>query len=203
MQALLLESPGAPTEESTSTETLTPSAPTSTFTPEPFALQLTPLPSETPLPTLELPTLPPNPPALQIWDGLPTYLAESKPGLYFRLRFDPNLWALTTDNFGFPALGHRNIPDCMISPAAGRGLPLNATVEHDIRKLEAVNYQIDTVYLNGVRQFVNYTGGDGNVYTAFEVAFQDQADQCLTDAEAVLGTLKSVLASQATPVSAP
>ncbi len=166
-------------------------------------MQFTPVPTETPLPTLELPTLLPNPPALQIWDGLPTYLAESKPGLYFRLRFDPNLWALTTGNFGFPALGHRELADCMISPAAGRGLPLNGTVEHDIRKIGPIHYQIDTVYLNGVRQSVNYTGGDGNIYTAFEVAFQDQADQCLLDAEAVLATLKSVLASQATPVSTP
>lgn len=203
MQALMPESPSAPTEESTSTAPPTLSAPTATFTSESFALQFTPLPSETPLPTLELPTLPPNPPALQIWDGLPTYLAESRPGFYFRLRFDPNFWALTTDNFGFPALGHRSIPDCVISPAAGRGLPLNATVEHDVRKIGAINYQIDAVYVNDVRQFVNYTGGDGNVYTTFEVAFQDQADQCLTDAEAVLGTLKSVLASQATPVSTP
>lgn len=207
IQALVLGSPGAPTEESTALPTLSAptasAAPSQTFTAEPFALHFTPVPSETPLPTLELPTLPPNPPVLQIWDGVPTYLAESRPGLYFRLRFDPNLWALTTDNFGFPALGHRRISDCVISPAAGRGLPLNATVEHNVRKIGTISYQVDTVYVNGVRQFVNYTGGDGNVYTAFEVAFQDQADQCLMDAEGVLGTLKSVPVSQATPASTP
>lgn len=185
-----------PTEETTQT-------PTATFTSEPFALQFTPVPSETPLPTLELPTEVRFPPALQIWDGLPTYLAESKPDFYFRLRFDPDVWALTTDNFGFPALGHRAIPSCVISPAAGRGLPLNATVEHDVRRLGPVNYDINTAYVNDVKQFVNYAGGDANIYTAFVVAFTDQADQCLKDAETVLAALTSVPASQATPVPTP
>jgi hypothetical protein len=179
------------------------SSPTATFTSEPFALQFTPVPTDTPLPTLVLPTQAPNQKALQIWDGVPTYLADSQPGFDFRVRFDPDVWALTADQFGFPALGHRNIPTCVISPASGRGLPLNVTVEQEVRKVGTVRYQISTAYLNGVKQFVNYTGGDGTILTAFQVSFQDQVDQCISDAETVLATLTSVSASQATPTMTP
>ena len=119
--------------------------------PGPFTLQLTPVPTETSLPTLELPTEVQYPPALQVWDGLPTYPAESKPGFYFRLRFDPAVWALTIDQFGFPALGHRQIPGCIITPAAGRGLALNATVEHEVRQIGKISYQVSTAYVNGVK----------------------------------------------------
>lgn len=179
------------------------SSPTATFTSEPFALQFTPVPSETPLPTLELPTRSPNQKALQVWDGLPTYLADSQPGFDFRVRFDPDVWALTTDQFGSPALGHRSIQTCIISPTSGRGLPLNITVQQEVRKVGTVRYQISTAYLNGVEQFVNYTGGDGTILTAFQVSFQDQTDQCVADAETVLATLTSVSVSQATPSATP
>ncbi|MCL4529606.1 MAG: hypothetical protein M1282_09340 [Chloroflexi bacterium] len=179
------------------------SSPTATFTSEPFALQFTPVPTETALPTLELPTQVPNQKTLQIWDGVPTYLADSQPGFDFRVRFDPDVWALTTDQFGFPALGHRSIPTCIISPASGRGLPPNVTVVQEVRKVGTVRYQISTAYLNDVKQFVNYTGGDGTILTAFQVSFQDQADQCISDAETVLATLTSVPVSQATPTAMP
>jgi hypothetical protein len=197
------------------TETVTPSGPlstpvsaendTPTITPTsgPFTVDLSPVPTETALPTLELPTEVKYPPALQIWDGLPTYLAESKPGFYFRLHFDPTLWALTTDQFGFPALGHRQISGCLIAPASGRGMLLNATVDHAVRTIGHTSYQVNTVYVNGVRQFVNYVGGDSNIYTAFGVTFTDQGDQCLTDAETVLTDLRSVSVSQATPIATP
>ena len=188
--------------ESTSTPTPT-AVETETFTPGPFTLQFTPVPTETPLATLELPTEAAHPPAEQIWDGLPTYLAESKPGFYFRLRFDPAVWASTTDQYGFPALAHRQIPGCIITPTAGRGLALNSSVEHDVRKIGGISYQVSVVSVNGVKQFVTYTGGDGNIYTAFEVLFQDLADQCLTDAETVLAELKSVADFLATPVATP
>ena len=189
---------------STSTPSPTGSE-TPTFTPTsgPFTLDLTPIPTETALPTLELPTEVKYPPVLQIWDGLPTYLAESKPGYYFRLHFDPAVWALTFDQFGFPALGHRQIPGCLIAPAEGRGMTLNATVDHEVRKIGVTSYQINTAYVNGIKQFVNYSGGDGNIYTAFGVTFQDQSDQCLTDAESVLAELRSVAVSQATPIATP
>lgn len=191
-----------PTAAVTETPTTAP-APSQTFTPEPFAVQFTPVPTETPLPTLELPTEVRFPPEKQIWDGLPTYLAESKPDFYFRLRFDPDVWALTTDNFGFPALAHRAIPNCIITPASGRGSTLNVTVERDTRRIGAVSYDINTVYLNGVKQYVNYAGGDANIYTAFQVSFVDQSDQCTADAETVLAALTSVPVSQATPIPTP
>jgi hypothetical protein len=50
-----------------------------------------------------------------------------------------------------------------------------------------------------VRKFVTYTGGDGRIITAFQVSFEDQADECLADAQTVLTTLRSVSVSQATP----
>ncbi len=176
---------------------------TSTPTSGEFALNLTPLPTETALPTLVLPTKSLFVGTFEVWDGLPTYPADSQPGFYFRLRYDPGTWALTTDQYGFPTLGHRAIAGCTITPTGGRGLPLNGTVEHEARRINGVSFQINTAYINGVRQFVTYVGGDGVIYTAFQVTFSDQADQCLADAEAVLGTLKNVSIYEATPIATP
>lgn len=176
-------------------------APTSTA--EPFVLDLTPLPTETALPTLEIPTIAPRAPLLADWDGLPTYLADSAPGYYFRVEFDPDAWALTTDYYGAPALVHRAIRNCIISPTAGHGLPPNATVAQEMRKIGPISYQISTVSLNDVRQSVSYTGGDGRILTAFQVALDERPDQCLLEAEAVLGTLSSVPVAAATPISTP
>lgn len=201
-----VESPRALVPQSLATPTAQPTqTPTDTPTPEAFSVQFTPVPTETPLPTLELPTEVRFPPEKQIWDGLPTYLAESKPDFYFRLSFDPGLWALTTDNFGFPALAHRDIPDCLMSSTSGHGLPLNVTVEHETHHIGPINYDINTAYLNGVKQFVSYAGGDlnANIYTAFQVSFADQSDQCIADAETILATLTSVPVSQATPIPTP
>jgi hypothetical protein len=193
----------APLATPTTTATASASAPSETTTAESFALQFTPVPTETPLPTLELPTESIRAPAFEIWDGLPTYPAESNPEYYFRLKFDPDAWALTTDQYGFPALGHRAIIACIISPGAGRGLPLNGSVGHEVRRIGGISYQINTVFVNGVRQLVNYSAGDGRIYTAFGVSFEDRPDQCVTEAEAVLATLTSVHASQATPIATP
>jgi len=168
-------------------------SPTSTPEPEPTL-------TETPLPTLELPTAARNPPALQAWDGEPTYPGDSQPGYFFRLFYNPESWALTTDNFGSPALGHRTINSCLIVPAVGRGLPPNMNVDHDQRKVGAVDYEVNTAYTDGARQFVTYLGGDANVFTGFEVSFQEEADLCLEEAERVLGTLTSLQASEATPI---
>ena len=161
------------------------------------------MPTETALPTLELPTEPVRAPALQAWDGAPTYPSESKPDRYFRVRFDPGAWALTTDAFGAPALVHRAISNCVISPTAGRGLPPNATVEHDKRKLGDINFDISSASVNGIKQFVTYTAGDGRIYTAFQVSLDERPDQCLLEAETVLSTLTSVPISQATPITTP
>ena len=166
------------------------------------ATQIPPVatPTETPLPPLELPTPLANPPSLMAWDGTPTYPGDSKPDYLFRLRYDPETWALTTDSYGYPAIGHRAIEYCVIAPAFGRGLPANIRVEHDQRRLGLIEYEINTAYLNGVRQSVSYIGGDINIYTAFEVTFAENADLCLEEAETVFATLTSVKVSQATPV---
>lgn len=166
---------------------------------EGFILLFTPAPSETPLPPLELPTVEANPPALRLWDGLPTYPGDSQPGFFFRLRYDPEVWALTEGDFGEQVLGHRAIPYCVISPASGRGLPLNVVVEHEQRTIGAILYEVSTAYQAGQKQFVTYLGGDSNIYTGLQVAFQDESETCLSDAEVVLATLQSVPAAQATP----
>lgn len=206
---LRLRSGSSPTTTSTAPAPMllatTPasSAPRATGTAEAFALNLTPLPTETALPTLALPTEVSRPAGLSVWDGLPTYLAESEPDYYFRLSFDPSVWALTRDQFGNPVLAARDIPGCTIAPSAGRGLPLSATVDHDVRRIGAVTFQVSAAYINGVKQFVNYSGGDGTIYTAFQVSFRDQADLCLAAAEAALGSLISIPVLQATPITAP
>ena len=156
-------------------------------------------PTDTPLPTLELPTELVNAPARMVWDGTPTYPGESTPGYAFRVSYDPQLWALTTDPFGFPALGHRTISRCVISVTAGRGLPPSLTVEHDILYTGNITFDVGNVYENGALKFATYTGGDGTIFTGFEVDFEDQQEACRQDALAVLSTLTSVPVSQATP----
>jgi hypothetical protein len=167
-----------------------------TPTPEPTP---TITPTETPLPPLELPTEIPNAPARLAWDGVPTYLGDSEPGFSFRVFYDPELWALTEDQFGFPALGHRNLLYCVISVTSGRGMPRNFTVEHDVLYLTRLTFDVNTAFENGIRKFVTYTGGDGRIITGFQVSFEEQAEECLDDALTVLSTLRSVPVSQATP----
>lgn len=174
------------------------SEPTQTFTPEPtYTPSVTP--TETLLPALELPTEIANAPSLLAWDGKPTYLGDSQPGFDFRVFYDPEVWALTQDQFGYPAIGHRAIPYCVISVTSGRGLPGNVSVEQDMLRADNVTFSVGTAFENGVKKFVTYTGGDGKIITGFEVSFDDQADECLADAETVLTTLRSVPVSQATP----
>jgi hypothetical protein len=201
----------APTEAPAATEsstqallperTPTPET-TRTFTPEPT---FTPsvIPTETSLPPLELPTEMLNAPAQLAWDGAPTYLGDSEPGFSFRVLYNPETWALTEDQFGFPALGHRNIPYCVISVTSGRGMPGNVTVEHDVLYLPNLTFDVTTAFESGVRKFVTYTGGDRRIITGFQVSFEEQADQCLEDALTVLATLRSVPVSQATPQPTP
>ena len=180
----------APTRQPTIVETST-TAPTPT--------RVLPTATDTPLATLELPTEAVNAPVRMVWDGTPTYPGDSEPGYSFRVTYDPDLWALTTDQMGFPALAHRNIPACIITPTSGHGLPANTTVEHDVLKTDNVTFDVGIVSENGVKKFVTYTGGDGKIVTAFEVVFEDQMDECLADAITVLSTLTSVPVSRATP----
>lgn len=161
--------------------------------------QIVPTRTDTPLPTLELPTEIVNAPTRMVWDGTPTYPGESAPGYAFRVSYDPDLWALTTDQFGFPALGHRTIQSCVISVTSGRGLPANMTAEHDILNTGTITFDVGNIYENGALKFVTYTGGDGRIITAFGVSFDEQVDECLADAVAVFSTLTSVPDSQATP----
>lgn len=173
-------------------------APTQTFTPEPtYTPSVTP--TETQLPPLDLPTEALNALARMVWDGVPTYPGDSTPGYAFRVTYDPDVWAVTNDQFGFPALGHRNIEYCVIAVTSGRGMPLNITVEHDVLYTDKVTFDVGTAFENGVKKFTTYTGGDGTIITGFEVSFQDQVDACLADAVTVLSTLRSVPVSQATP----
>ena len=155
--------------------------------------------TETPLPTLELPTEVTNPPARMVWDGTPTYPGDSTPGFAFRVSYDPEFWAVTTDQFGFPALAHRTIPGCVISADSGRGLPATTTVDHEMVNLSTVAYDVATVYENGVKKFVTFTGGDGTVITGFVVDFVEDAETCQAAAVGVLSTLISIPVSQATP----
>lgn len=203
----------APTEEPAATEppalqsleaptrAATQSPPTSS--PEPTSTQFAVTPTDTPLPTLELPTEIVNPPAQLAWDGVPTYLAESTPGFAFRVTYDPETWALTTDQFGFAALAHRVISGCVISVTSGRGLPLNMTVEHEMLTMNDVTFDVGNVFENGVLKFITYTGGNANIITGFQLDFEEQLDECRADAVTVLSTLTSIRASQATPTATP
>ena len=205
LSLLLASCAGAAPTQDVPPEPTQPLLPEKTPTPEPTSTavptqtEVLPTPTETPLPTLDLPTEMPEAPSLLAWDGTPTYLGDSQPGFDFRVFYDPELWALTEDQFGYPALGHRAIPYCVISVTSGRGLPANITVEQDILHTDTVTFSVSTVYENGVRKFVTYTGGDGRIITAFQVSFEDAADECLADTLTVLTTLQSVPVSQATP----
>jgi hypothetical protein len=174
-------------------------APTETPVPLPTQTQIVPTRTDTPLPTLELPTEITNAPQRLVWDGLPTYPGDSTPGFVFRVSYDPDLWALTTDQFGFPALAHRNIPGCIISPTSGRGLPATTTVEHEMLNIDTLTFDVGTVFENGVKKFVTYIGGDGTVITGFVVDSVEDLERCLSAAVGVLSTFTSVPASQATP----
>ena len=173
--------------------------PTETPVPLPTQTQIVPTRTDTPLPTLELPTEITNAPQRLVWDGLPTYPGDSTPGFVFRVSYDPDLWALTTDQFGFPALAHRNISGCIISPTSGRGLPATTTVEHEMLNIDTVTFDVGTVSENGVKKFVTYIGGDGTVITGFVVDSVEDLERCLSAAVGVLSTFTSVPASQATP----
>jgi hypothetical protein len=208
----------APIEEPAATEAPTeaPAESTESFAGELFTAtsnpaSRTPAPTqtpaltqtETPLPTLELPTEIVNAPALMVWDGVPTYLGDSTPGFSFRVTYDPDLWAITTDQFGFASLAHREIAGCVISVTSGRGLPPSISVEHEMLRTDTLTFDVGIAFENGVKKFVTYTGGDGNIITAFEVSFLEESEACIADAVIVLTTLRSVPASQATPTATP
>jgi len=151
-------------------------------------------PTETLLPALDLPTEKANAPALVAWTGLPTYLGDSDPGLLFRVDYDPDMWAQTEGNFGDIVLGNRQMPYCTVTPWAGRGLPADWKVTHEFRYIGSASFDVNTVTYQGVVKFVSYVGGDRHVLTGFQVSFNEQKDECLQAAEAILGTLRSFAA---------
>ena len=205
-EAAATEEPAAtepPAFQSLEAPTLVVTQAQPTSTSQPTSAQVIPTRTDTPLPTLELPTDVVNPPAQLAWDGVPTYLAESTPGYAFRVLYDPELWALTSDQFGFPALGHRSISNCVLSVTSGRGLPLNLTVEHDVLTMERITFDVGNVFENGVLKFVTYTGGNETIITGFQVNLEDSPEECRTDAVRVISTLQSIPASQATPTPTP
>lgn len=187
-----------PTFQSLEAPTRMPSV-VDTATPLPTSTQIISTPTDTPLPTLELPTEVTNPPARMVWDGTPTYPGDSKPGFAFRLSYDPEFWAVTTDQFGLPSLAHRTISGCVISADSGRGLPPTTTVEHEMVHFDGVAYDVGTVSENGVEKFVTFTGGDGTVVTGFVLDFVEDPETCRAAAIGVLSTLSSVPVSRATP----
>jgi hypothetical protein len=138
-----------------------------------------------------------------VWDGVPTYLGDSTPGFDFRVSYDPELWAVTTDQFGFAALAHREISGCVVSVTAGRGLPPTISVEHEMMQIDSLMFDVAVAFENGIKKFVTYTGGDGNIITAFEVSFTEESEACLADAVTVLSTLRSIPGAQATPTATP
>lgn len=208
---MLLTACGAPAPEPVETQgvqvlnTATPLPPTATASSLPSATPIvstnTPAPTatETLLPPLDLPTLSVNPPALAVWDGTPTYLADSQPGFVFRVQYDPEVWGLVTDALGQPALGHRTIPYCIITPTEGRGLPATLRVEHEVIYPEELSIDVGRAYEADLPVFVTYLVSDKTVLTGFMVDFEEQSEACLTDALAVVTTLRSIPTSQATP----
>ncbi len=150
-----------------------------------------PTPTETLLPLLELPTARAFAPSRMAWTGQPTYPADSEPGLLFRVDYDPRTWALAEDNFGVTVLAHRQIPYCLLLPWSGRGLPAGLRVEHEFRAIGGANFDVHTITRDGSLEFVAYVGGDRKIVTGFQVAFEEQKEQCIEDAEAVLATLRS------------
>ncbi len=201
-EAPVTEAPAATEPFFGGVNTPTAELPTATSTIAPSRTPAATL-TDTALPTLELPTAAVNAPATAVWDGVPTYLGDSTPGFDFRVTYDPDVWAVTTDQFGFASLAHRTIPNCVISVTSGRGLPPSVTVEHDVLRTDTVTFDVGTAFENGVKKFVTFTGGDANMITAFEVSFTEQSDACLADAVKVLSTLRSVPASRATPTLTP
>ncbi|HEY3310505.1 MAG TPA: hypothetical protein VGK00_02590 [Anaerolineales bacterium] len=195
---LLMATEPASPPQPTSTEPVIATASeiplTETPTPNPTYIAFIPTLTETLLPPLELPTEKPGAPALLAWTGLPTYPGDSDPGLLSRVDYDPDLWAQTEGNFGDVVLAHRQIDYCTITPWTGRGLPVDWKVVHEFRLIGQVYFDVNIVSAQDVVKFVTYVGGDGHLLTGYLVSFDQQQEQCIQNAEVVLGSLRSFAA---------
>jgi hypothetical protein len=178
-------------------ETLTPSpepSETATPTPLPSRTPEPPTPTETPLPTLELPTLPARVPARVTWTGLPTYPGDSEPGRLFSIVYDPEIWAQTEDNFENIVLAHREIPSCILSSFTGRGLPMTWKVETDFRQIGDLFIEVSTVTSEEKVEFITFFISDKRIKTAFRLEFGEQLEACALAAEEILLSLRSFVA---------
>jgi hypothetical protein len=182
-------------ETPTPTETLA-DIPTDTETP------IVPTDTDTPTLTPETPTQGP-PPVFEAWTGNPTY-PESLPGYLFLVQYDTALWARGDESRQEPSLVSKRINNCVITQAVGRGQPPGWIVDDDsFQTIGEMRYEVVRVSRGGTLQFVNYFGGDGNVFTGFRVEFQYAIEDCLHDVEAVFATLTSVLAPTPMPTFTP
>jgi len=172
------------------------------------ALALAQVETETPTPTevpAEIPTntetpIPGTSPMLEAWIDFPTY-PESLPGYLFLVQYDPALWMRGDDILGEPSLISR-FGSCIIKQASGRGLPPAWLVDDDsFQTIGSVRYEVVRVSRAGKLQFINYFGGDGNVFTGFRVEFQYDIENCLLAAETVFTTLGSVQAPTPVPTA--
>jgi hypothetical protein len=156
----------------------------------PFATPiLTPtlIPAETPTPSI--PT--PGEAAIEAWIGKPNY-PESAPGMLYQLQYDSNRWAFAEDQFGQTVLSHLLINGCILSPTVGRGLPPNYIAEGTFRNIGDLQFEVVTISENRVPRYINYFGGDGVIFTGFQLSFLGYADICIQEAESILATLVSV-----------
>ena len=112
--------------------------------------------------------------------------------MLYRLEFDANRWSLTDDSFGQVVLAHRLVEACILSPTVGRGLPPNYSAESSFRNIGDLQYEVVTISENRIPRTINYFGGDGVIFTGFQLSFQGYAEVCIQEAEAVLATLVSV-----------
>lgn len=180
-----------PTSAPTNTQQALPSMPSPTaLATNPTYTPYVVAPTETLLPKLELPTTQPGP-ALAAWTGLPTYQGDTDPGLLFHVDYDPQIWAQTEGNFGEIVLAHRQIEYCTISRWAGRGLPMDWKVSHDFRVIGAAAFDVNTVTAQSELKFISYIGGNQQLQTGFQLLFNAQVENCIQDAETVLGTLRA------------
>lgn len=188
-EALVPLTGGQGQEAPTPTKTLIP-----TLTPFPTAT-VTPPPTVTPtlLPPIELPTEMPFAPFRETWQSEPSLPNDIERDLNFTVLYDPDLWALTNDQFGFEVLAHRTIPYCQIEKARASGLSPGYTAEQGYKQVGGIYFQTVSVSLNGQLIYVNYYGGRGKeALTVFGVAFEEQPDICIADAEKVLSTLQFI-----------
>lgn len=189
--------PQAPAEPAQPEWSATLPLPTATESATPLPATDTPIPptpTETPLPTLDLPTVLPRLPERILWTGLPTYPGDSQPGHLFRIEYDPELWAQTEDNFDEIVLAHRDLPGCILSTYAGRGLPMTLRVETEFTQEGDLFIEVNRIFSEEKLEFMTFFISDSRVRTAFRLESGENPDACLQDAQEILSSMRSLFA---------